>query len=336
MEIGILGSGRFGTALAFSFGKKYKVYQWIRDKNLYEAIKEKRENITYAPGYKYLDSIIPINDLDEFCALTKNKLVISALPTQVSYDVWKYLKTFSFSPKFFICASKGIDIKYKTFLSELFKGLYPNISYFVLSGPSFAKLILENKPTNLVLAGKEKEVVLELISKLKVEPLHFYGSLDVRGVEVGGALKNIYAISAGICDGLNFGENAKAALITRALKEMRDFAEKFGGKSNTLDGLSGLGDLVLSSYSSLSRNYSLGVLIGKFRRFPEEETIKKYFGKNTIEGIFTLKVVYEMKEKVNLYMPILDSLYRFIYKKEPLEILINKFLFRAPKMEFEE
>ena len=335
MLIGILGSGRFGTALALSLASKFQVVQWIRNENLYKHILTYRENITYAPGYKYPDNIKVVNSLEEFSKFTKDQVVISALPAQVSFDIWKSLKNYDFKPKYFICASKGIDLKQKEFLSNLFKSIYKDIFYFALSGPSFAKLILEKKPTNLVLAGENKSLVLKLIKTLSIYPLHLYGSLDLIGVQIGGALKNIYAIAAGICDGLNLGENAKAALITRSIKEMMSFASKFGADPKTLNGLSGMGDLVLSSYSKLSRNYSLGYLIGSLKRFPTKNELDNYFGKNTIEGIATTKVVYQFKLKHNIYMPILEYLYNFIYKNSSLDSLIEKLISREPKMEFD-
>ncbi len=335
MIIGILGSGRFGTALTLSLANKFQVVQWIRNKDLYNHILNYRENITYAPGYRYPDNVKVVNFLEEFSVLTKNEIVISALPAQVSFNIWKSLKNYNFMPKYFICASKGIDLEHKEFLSNLFKSIYKNIPYFVLSGPSFSKLILEKKPTNLVLAGENKTLVLQLIKILSAYPLHLYGSLDLIGVEIGGALKNIYAIAAGICDGLNLGENAKAALLTRSIKEMVTFASKFGADPKTLNGLSGMGDLVLSSYSKLSRNYSLGYLIGNLKRFPTKQELNEYFGKNTIEGITSVKVVYQFKLKYDIYMPILESLYNFIYENEPLEHLMEKLIFRKPKMEFD-
>jgi len=335
MLIGILGSGRFGTALALSLASKFQVVQWVRNECLYRHILTYRENITYAPNYKYPDNIKVVNSLEEFSTFIKNQIVISALPTQVSFEIWKFLKDYDFKPKYFICASKGIDLKQKDFLSNLFKSIYKDIYYFALSGPSFSRLILEKKPTNLVLAGENKDLVLKLIKILSTYPLHLYGSLDLMGVQIGGALKNVYAIAAGICDGLNLGENAKAALITRSIKEMIRFASKFGADPKTLNGLSGMGDLVLSSYSTLSRNYSLGYLIGKLKRFPTKRELDNYFGKNTIEGIATTKVVYQFKHKYNLYMPILESLYNFIYENTPLDNLIERLIFREPKMEFD-
>ena len=260
--IGIIGSGSWGTALAQVFSEKCDTVKlWGRDKNLIESINKERINFKYLPEIILNENIKGTTDLEEIF-LTSDIIVI-AIPTQVIRETLKDIKL-NLKNKIIISASKGIEIDSLKLVSDILKEVLSidEKKSFVLSGPSFAKEVAQKLPTAITLAGNiELGKILQRL--LTTTYFRIYTSDDIKGAEIGGAVKNVIAIATGVSDGLGFGNNARASLITRGLYEMTKLAKVYGGKSETLYGLAGLGDLVLTATGNLSRNRKFGYLIGK-------------------------------------------------------------------------
>lgn len=328
MEIGIIGAGRWGTALSkLLSGCIERVYLWAREREVYEGIKRERINPFYFPFLKLPENIIPVLNFKEIEDL---KYIIVAVPTQFIRDTIKNL-----NPKvkpIIISVSKGLEIKTLKRPSEIIKEILKNKikTVFVLSGPNFAEEIAMGLPTATVLAGnKNYEKKLKFLQK-KISNQNFrvYISFDLKGVEIGGALKNVYAIGAGIIDGIGLGHNARASFIIRSMVEMVRFGKKMGAKAKTFAGLSGLGDLILTSTGDLSRNRTFGILIAKGEK--PENALKKL---ETVEGYYTLKPLVKLAEKYKIDMPIAQKLYEILYQKKDIKSAIYELMTRKLKKE---
>ncbi len=325
--LSVIGSGSWGTALAQVFSKNFKdVYIWGRDQETLEYINKHQENPKYLKGIKLNKNIKGIFSVDE--AFEKGDIIIIAVPTQRIREVLEKVSIKVEKPV--ISASKGIEISTLKLTSEII-GETLNLgkeNIFVLSGPSFAKEVAQGLPTAVTLAGEEKKAE-QLQSVLNTSSFRLYVSEDINGVQIGGAVKNIIAIATGASDGLGLGYNARASLITRGLYEMTKIAKIFGGKPETLYGLSGLGDLVLTATGDLSRNRTFGYLLGKGLSI--EEAFKEVG--QVVEGAKTVKAIKQLAEKHNVELPISEVVYQVIYEnlspKEAVKILMN----RQPKKE---
>jgi len=331
MNLSILGAGSWGTSLAQCFSRNFeKVYIWGRNKEIINDINNNNRNTRYLPEIILNNNIIGVYSIQE--AIESSDLIIIAIPSQKIKDLTKKIKKLHIKDKVFISASKGIDIETLKPISEI---IYKELSVkkenvFVLSGPSFAKEVALGLPTAITLAGeicKGKEIQ----KILNTENFRLYITEDVKGVEIGGAVKNVIAIATGISDGLNLGNNARAALITRGLYEMTKLAYIFGGKIETLYGLAGLGDLVLTATGNLSRNRKLGLLLGKGLNI---EKALKEIGQ-VVEGIKTVKAIQKLKEKYNLELPISETVYKILYEKLCPQDAVKLLMSRQPKKEFQ-
>ncbi len=258
------------------------------------------------------------------------QVIISAIPTQFIRETWENLKDFIENSKIIISASKGLEIKKLERPSEIIRGVLKRKTkkIFVLSGPNFAEEVIRDVPSLTVLAGPEDEEIKVLQEFLTVPFFRVYISNDLKGVELGGALKNVYAIGAGILDGLSLGLNARAAFLTRSLTEMARFGKAMGARSHTFSGLSGLGDLLLTATGDLSRNRNFGILIGKGAII--EEALSKI---KTVEGYYTIKPYVELADRKNVYVPIAKKLYEVLYDKKDLKTAIKELMERPLKYE---
>ena len=322
MRIGIVGGGAWGSALAHTFSKKFDILVYDRNPKKVELI---NSGIYPADTSLRLNpSVKATNSLEE--VLTSSDIVFISVPTQAVRDVLKkFPKGFS---KPLINTAKGIEIETFKTLSEIAKEVLPSAEYFVLSGPSFAREVVLNKPTAVVLSGFNKDLGRELQEKLNLPEFRIYWNDDVKGVELGGALKNVVAIAVGICDGMGMGLNARSALITRGLKEMAFLGEHLGAKRETFYGLSGLGDLVLTATGDLSRNRRFGLAIGRGKKIGE--ALREI---GTVEGYHTVKAVYRLAQKLSLELPITETVYRVLYENLPLTKAVEYLLNRSPKEE---
>jgi glycerol-3-phosphate dehydrogenase (NAD(P)+) len=318
LKISVLGSGSWGSALSIHFGRKgFEVVQWCREKEVAEEINLFRENRTFFPEFKYPEMVKATSSLPE--ALENCDVVFSVIPAQFSAPIWKEYKELLLNKKL-ICASKGIEIKSLKTLSELYGEIFGSLgNYYVLSGPTFAREVAAGLPTAAVLSNEDADKALQMAKNLNTPSLRLYASSDVKGVELGGALKNVIAIAAGIADGMGLGNNARAALITRGLHEIKRLGEKLGAREETFYGLSGVGDLVLTCTGSLSRNRQFGISLAK----GEEKR-----GNFVVEGVYTVKAVHRLSKKLSVEMPISEAVYKIIYEevspREAMELLLSR------------
>ena len=328
MKVGIIGAGRWGTVLSKLLSYSFEeVFLWIREKEIYEGIKRERRNPIYFPFLKLRENVIPQIDFKEIENLN---YIFITIPTQFIRNVIKDL-----NPKkkaFIISCSKGIEINTLKRPSEIIKEVLKNKikDVFVLSGPNFAEEIAKELPTASVLAGDkryEKEILF-LQRKISNKYFRIYTSFDLKGVEIGGALKNVYAIGAGIIDGLNLGFNARASYIIRSMVEMVRFGKKMGAKPETFAGLSGLGDLILTATGDLSRNRKFGILISNGEKI--ESALNKL---ETVEGYYTVKPLIEISKKYKIEMPIAEKIYEVLYKGKNLKEAIYELMTRKLKKE---
>ncbi|MEO1958204.1 MAG: NAD(P)H-dependent glycerol-3-phosphate dehydrogenase [Nautiliaceae bacterium] len=262
-------------------------------------------------------------DIKSFVSLDealKRKYIIIAIAAQSIRDFLRENGD-KLKDKKILVASKGIDTKSNKFLDEIFKEYVSEENLAFLSGPSFAKEVKEKKPTALVIASKNLSLAKEF-GDFFPEFIKIYTDSDVAGVEIAGAYKNVIAIASGICEGLNLGNNAKAALIARGLVEMDRFGERFGAKKDTFLGVGGAGDLFLSANSPLSRNYRVGLNLAKGKML--EEILKEL--KEVAEGVYTAKAIYNLSLKYSIYTPIATEVYKILYEKKSIKESIKDLL----------
>ena len=327
-KISVLGAGAWGTSLAYiAANNGKKVTLWVREKELIEDIRTKRRNTLFLPDIELNETIEPTDSLEQ--AVLNAEAVLMVIPAQFLRATCRTLR--SFWPKGLpavICA-KGIEQGSGALLSEMLVEELPQAEIAVLSGPTFAEEAAQGKPTVLTLACKNETIGKELVETLGTSTFRPYYSPDLIGVQVGGAVKNVMAIAAGIIAGKKAGDNARAALITRGLAEISRLAVALGGQSQTLMGPSGLGDLVLTASSSQSRNFSVGFDLG--RGLSLSDTLS---GKNTVaEGVFTAKAVLERAAKVNVEMPICEGLMKILNGEASVDSVIAALLTRPFKSE---
>jgi glycerol-3-phosphate dehydrogenase (NAD(P)+) len=326
MRVAVLGSGSWGTALAKVLSDKgHRVMLWGRRPELAADIREKRENATFLPGYRLAESLDATSDLGE--ALHGAEMLLMAVPTHGIRETLQRCETLIPRGIPVVSATKGIEQETLYFVNEMIASELPwTEPYFVaLSGPSFAKEVAAGLPTVVVAAAKDLGLARDVQQAFWTENrFRVYLTDDVVGVEVGAALKNVIAIAAGASDGLGFGHNARAALITRGLAEIARLAMKMGGDALTLAGLAGMGDLVLTCTGELSRNRYVGFELGKGR------TLDEIVGsmRQVAEGVRTTKSARDLSRREGVYMPIIEQVYAALYEKKDLPQAVYELMTR--------
>lgn len=329
-RIGVLGGGSWGTALAILLANKgYDVDMWLRDHSQIEEMENLRVNSKYLPNVALPSNIKLTNDLEK---LSYNKdMIVLSVGTHGIREVLNNCKSYINSKQIMVNVSKGIENDSLLRISEIVEELLPRNKYAVLSGPSHAEEVSKDMPTTVVSASKHKEVA-EYVQDLFITPsFRVYTNPDVIGVELGGSLKNVIALGAGISDGLGWGDNTKAALMTRGIFEMSRLGEKMGAQGSTFSGLSGIGDLIVTCTSMHSRNRRAGILIGQGMKV--EDAIKNIG--MVVEGIKTTKSVYKLAEKYNIDMPITKEIYGILYKGNDVRDSVSNLMIRDRKHEME-
>ena len=319
-EIAVLGGGSWGTVLAnLAAINGNKVTLWMRDEANVESINTNSLNKKYLPDYLLDRRLIATSNIED---IESSLLVLFCVPSSSFREV--LLKSIKYvNPEaLLISATKGIEEKGFLLMSQILENEIKSHDIGVISGPNLALEISQNQLTGTVIASKSKKLTEECIKIFASDSFRIYTNSDPYGVELGGALKNIYAIACGIADGLQSGENTVGMIMTRGLAEMSRFAVNQGADPMTFLGLSGVGDLITTCASPLSRNHAFGKLIGKGYQVDEAQ---KEIGQTT-EGLKTLKVVWNKSKEEGVDMPIVNSLYKIIYEKEPLEGSIKKVL----------
>ena len=318
-NVAFLGGGSFGTALGILLANKgYKVSIYDRDKSVVEDINYNRKNDKYIKGLKIPKNVTAYNDLDE--TLENVKYVVLAVPSHVIRTVSKSLKGKIGKDVIVISIAKGIEEGSNLRLSEVIEEELPNNKVVILSGPSHAEEVAFDIPTTVVVSSKDEKASGEVQDLFITKEFRVYTNDDLVGVEIGGAVKNIIALAAGVCDGIGYGDNSKAALMTRGMAEIVRIGMKLGGKPETFLGLTGMGDLIVTCTSLHSRNRRAGFLIGKGESV--DEAIKDVG--MVVEGIKACKAFYELKEKLDIEMPITDVLYKVLFKsKDPKDAVVE-------------
>ena len=324
MKIGIIGGGVWGSAIAKLLSNN-KVCIITRDTKIVTSINEHRFN----PRLKYAvfnENVSATADLNE--AKDMDYLFLT-LPSQKIRDVLSKVDL-SKNTQEIIIASKGIEIESCSFLSDVVKEVSKNTNINILSGPCFSEEVSQNLPTAVTFASSNKKSFEKINTLFHNKNFRIYYSEDLIGCQIGGALKNIYAIAAGITLGLNLGENAKSALITRSFVEISRFGESMGAKKQTIFGLSGLGDLILTCSSLKSRNTKFGQLISSTNN-PDIDDILK--SQQITEGYYTVKAVKNIADDKKIEMPIMNAIYNILYNQHNIKDVINNLLERPIKDE---
>ena len=330
-KVVIIGAGSWGTALGLVLARKgYDITLWEYDKERAKEIQQDRENKRYLPGIIFPDNLNVTYEKEKL--LEGIKYVVFSVPSQVLRGVIREFSSNLTEDMLLVNTAKGIEVSTGMRLSEVMKDeikgkFHKNI--VVLSGPTHAEEVAVGIPTTIVAAGiKEKAADIQELFNSKV--FRVYLSEDVVGVEVGAAVKNCLAIGAGIADGMGFGDNTKAALITRGIAEMIRYGKACGAKEITFSGLSGIGDLIVTCASKHSRNRHVGECLGK------GQDIQTILNEMTMvaEGVPTVKAVYEQIQKLNISMPILEATYNIIYKNANAGNMVEELMERTLKEEF--
>ncbi|MFZ0480194.1 MAG: NAD(P)H-dependent glycerol-3-phosphate dehydrogenase [Terriglobales bacterium] len=330
----VIGAGAWGTALAITLARKgeHTVWLWAREADVAQTIAQSRVNERFLPGVQLPDSIHATNDLKT--ALEGAKIIVSVMPSQHCRALFESIAPFLQSETLVVSCTKGLEngtlLRMTEVIAEVFqaRGLTPKVS--ALSGPSFAKEVARGDPTAVTAASCNGDVARTVQKAFNSSRFRVYTNDDVVGVELGGALKNIIAIAAGVSDGLGLGHNSIAALITRGLAEMARLVVACGGRLDTMAGLAGLGDLVLTCTGDLSRNRSVGVELGKGRKLPE--IIAGMHGA-VAEGVFTTKAAVALAREKNVEMPITEQMFAILEQGKAPQQAIEELMTRAAKSE---
>ena len=334
-KIAIIGAGAWGTGLSIVLGRKgsHRVRLWAREKEVCESITERRVNEMFLPGRSIPKSVTATNDLAT--ALTGAQIVISVMPSQHSRSLLKKMRPFLKPGTSIVSATKGLEEGSLLRMSEVITqvlqsddGRAPRVC--ALSGPTFAQEVARGDPTALAVASGDAELANSIQREFSDPSFRVYTNPDVIGVELGGALKNVIAIAAGICDGLGLGHNSVAALITRGLAEMTRLVVACGGRAETMAGLAGLGDLVLTCTGGLSRNRSVGVELGRGKRLPD---ILASMHGMVAEGIFTTTAAVGLAQARGVEMPITAQMDAILHQGKTPHDAIYELMTRSGKSE---
>lgn len=327
MNITVLGAGAWGTALAICLSGHHCVTLWTHNVEHLAELVELRTNQRYLPGQPLPDSIHLVSALSE--ALERAELIFVAVPVAGLRTTLQQIAALNQSLPL-ILACKGFETGSAKLPCQVFEEIYPvGIICGVLSGPSFAQEVAKGLPVALTLASHDEIFARNIAGEIRTASLRVYSGNDVIGVEVGGALKNVIAIAAGISDGIEFGNNARAALITRGLAEITRLGMALGGCRETFTGLTGVGDLILTCTGNLSRNRLVGMMLAAGRQLVE---ILPEIGHVT-EGVYTVREAHELGQRLQIDMPVTQAVYSILYEQVPVEMAIKDMLDREPGAE---
>lgn len=330
-NIGILGGGSWGTAIANVLGNKnYELDFYMRDEKVATQINEKKVNEKYLPDITLSGNINATTDLEKACA--DKKYLVFAVPTNAARPVANEIKNFIDPGTVIINLAKGIEENTHLRVSEIIGEVLPENPFVALSGPSHAEEVARNVPTAVVAASKDIEVAQTVQDLFLTDMFRVYTNTDLVGVEIGGALKNIIALAAGMNDGLKYGDNTKAMLMTRGTYEMSKLGIKLGANPHTFNGLTGIGDLIVTCTSMHSRNRRCGLYIGEGMKV--EDAIKKVG--MVVEGIKTTKSAYELSKQYGVEMPITEKLYHVLYEDYDAKKAVLALMRREKKEEIED
>ncbi|BBB26413.1 NAD(P)H-dependent glycerol-3-phosphate dehydrogenase [Amphritea japonica] len=312
-NVAVLGGGSFGTVIANLIGSKGEaVNLWMRNAERAEAINSTRENSRYLPGRKLSDSLYATSDLS--LAVADADIIFVSIPSQSFREVIRQAKRFIRPEQIVVSTTKGIEANTFSLMSQILMDELPENPIGVISGPNLAKEIVQQQLTATVIASEDERVRSAVQEILHCAYFRTYASTDMYGVELGGTLKNIYAIASGLSAALGMGENTKSMLMTRSLAEMSRFAVQLGANPMTFLGLAGVGDLIVTCSSPLSRNYRVGFALGEGKSLEDAVTSLG----EVAEGVNTLRYVKEKADEMEIYMPLVSGLYEVVFNGAPV------------------
>jgi glycerol-3-phosphate dehydrogenase (NAD(P)+) len=325
--IGVIGAGAWGTALAILYARNdYPVTLWVRRPELAAEIKERRINRTYLPDQTLPDNIAITTEMAD---LDNADIWFLVTPAQTTRQMVQQLRNSVPVCKPMLLCSKGVEIEHRALLHDVVKSVWPACPVGLLNGPTFAADIAKGRPSAMTLAMNNGDLGRDLVQQLTVRTLRLYRSDDIIGAEIGGAVKNVLAIACGIVHGLGLGESARAALITRGLAEIGRLAESLGGRRETLLGLCGVGDIMLTCSSIQSRNFSLGLRLG------EGDTLENVMKSRVAvtEGVTTAPAVAALAMSRGISMPIVEAVNAVLSEEMSAADVVNALLNRPGNMD---
>ena len=333
LNIGVVGAGSWGTALANLLGTKgYLLDLWVFETDVCRQIAKQRENKVFLPGVELSPNLRPSNDLE---AVVRGKdLILVVVPSHVMRDTTLRMAEAIDPGTIVVSASKGIENKTHLTMSGVIGETLSDLAddcLAVISGPSFAREVARKAPTVVTAASRHMETAQKVQHVFATPYFRVYSNQDMVGVELGGAVKNVIAIAAGVIDGLGLGLNTRAALITRGLVEIQRLGKQLGADQRTLAGVAGVGDLILTCTGDLSRNHTVGKKIGEGLKL--EEILSEM--RMVAEGVKTAKSVYNLSRKVGVEMPICQEMYRILYEDALPEEAVYRLMTRDLKQELE-
>lgn len=327
-KIAVLGAGSWGNTLAIMLCQKFDISMWEFDKEIATCLNHDKENKKLLPGYKFPKNLSVTNDLSE--CIKDSKIVLFAVPSFALRKLCENSKDFITKDMLLVSVIKGLEDASFMSMTQIIDDVIKNKRGVVaLSGPTHAEEVIKGVPTTIVAACKDLSLAEETQKAFMTDSFRVYTNEDIVGVEIAAAAKNVIAIIAGISDGLNFGDNTKAAIITRGLAEIIRLGKKIGAQEKTFSGLAGIGDLIVTCQSKHSRNRYVGEEIGKGRN------VDDIVGGMTMvaEGVRNCKSIYHYASKLEVEMPLTEELYKIIYEKANMKDSIRRLLGRKEKYE---
>ncbi len=330
ISIAVLGAGSWGTTLAILLAEKgHKVFLWAHRKEFADELNRLHENKRYLSGITIPESVQISSDIHH---AAEAEMVVVATPAQAVRETLMQLNSHPFNNTVFVNVSKGIELGTGMRMSEVTQSTLPQVKIeqiAALYGPSHAEEVSRHQPTTVVAASISKETAKYVQETFRTAMFRVYANTDLVGVEIAGSVKNIMAIAAGIADGIGYGDNAKAAIVTRGLAEVSRLGVRLGANPMTFSGLAGIGDLVVTCSSKHSRNRYVGEQIGKGK------TLEQILAEMVMvaEGISTTKAVYELAQKLGVEMPITAAVYEMLFHRKNPNELVYELMTREPKEE---
>ena len=327
-KIGIIGAGSWGIALsALLHHNGHEIAVWSALKDEIDMLKQEHEHKSKLPGVKLADSIVFTTELSE--AIDGKDVLVLAVPSSFTRETAHNMKSCVADGQIVVNVAKGIEESTMMTLSQVIEEELPQAEVAVLSGPSHAEEVGRGIPTTIVVGARTKAIAEYIQNIFMSDVFRVYTSPDVLGIELGAALKNVVALAAGIADGLGYGDNTKAALITRGITEIARLGMEMGGKFETFCGLSGIGDLIVTCASMHSRNRRAGILIGQAKTI--EEAMKEV--NMVVEGVFSAKAAMKLAQKYHVELPIIEQVNEVLFQGKPAAAAVKDLMIRDKKIE---
>ena len=328
-KIGIIGAGTWGTALAVLLNNNgHEVTIWSIIPEEVEMLRTKRQHEKKLPGVILAPNIDVTGDLEG--AMTDKDILVLAVPSPFTRSTAHSMRAFCKEGQKIVDVAKGVEEKTLMTLSQIIEEEIPQANVAVLSGPSHAEEVSRELPTTVVVGAETEETAIYLQKIFMNDVFRVYTSPDIKGIELGGSLKNVIALAAGVADGLGYGDNTKAALITRGIAEITRLGIKMGGKLESFTGLTGIGDLIVTCASKHSRNRKAGVLIGEGMTM--EEAMAEV--KMVVEGVYSAKAARELAEKYEVSMPIVEKVNQVLFEGKPAKEAVSELMMRDGRSEY--